>query len=85
MVEAASWEDPDSLRRTVGPSARPIGNNRVIFEIKGDDFRLVAEVRYANPAEGQNGIVYVHFVGTHAEYDRIDALTVTYVPPRNRP
>lgn len=85
VVEGASWGDPDSLRRSLGASARPIGNNRVIFEIKGDDFRLVAEIRYASPDQGQNGIVYVQFIGTHAEYDRIDALTVTRAAPRSRP
>ncbi len=47
-----------------------MGNNRVVFNIKGDTYRVVAAVEY------QFGIVYIRFVGTHEEYDRIDAATV---------
>lgn len=82
-VEAATWQNAGDVRTSMGPSARPIGQNRFVFEIKGNDFRLVAEIRYAGPAEDQNGIVYVQFVGTHAEYNSINALTVR--PPSRRP
>lgn len=77
VVEASVWPDAAAVRRTLGASARPIGTNRVVFKINGNAFRLIAEVRYADPARGFAGIVYVQFIGTHAEYDRIDALTVT--------
>jgi len=46
------------------PSASLLANNRVIFNIKGNDYRLVVTVRY------QGGIVVVEWVGTHAEYDK---------------
>jgi mRNA interferase HigB len=52
------------------PSARAIGANRIIFKIKGNTYRLIVSVHY------QKEIVYVRFLGTHSEYDRIDALTV---------
>ena len=45
-------------------------NNRVVFNIKGNDFRLVVTVRYTQ------GLMFVRFVGSHAEYDRIDAATI---------
>lgn len=47
-----------------------VANNRVVFKIKGNAYRLVVAVQY------QFGIVYIRFIGTHAEYDRIDAATV---------
>ena len=47
-------------------SASIVGANRVVFNIKGNDYRLVVMISY--PAR----IVYVRFVGTHAEYDAID-------------
>lgn len=59
------------MRQSV-PSASFVGGNRVVFNIKGNDYRLVAAVAYRFQA------VYIKFVGTHAEYDRIDALTVEY-------
>ena len=47
-----------------------LGENRVVFNIKGNRYRVVVHVRY------DLGRVYVRFVGTHAEYDRIDAQTI---------
>lgn len=47
-----------------------IANNRVVFNIKGNDYRLIVAVAY------RVRIVYVKFIGTHAEYDQIDAVTI---------
>jgi mRNA interferase HigB len=52
------------------PNARAIGKDRLVFDIKGNTYRLVVAVRY------DKGLVFVRFVGTHSEYDRIDAATV---------
>ena len=52
-------------------SASFCGNNRVVFNIGGNKYRLVVEVQYA--AE----IVWVKFVGTHAKYDKVDVETVS--------
>ena len=51
-------------------NASIIANNRVVFNVKGNEFRLVVEIGYAAR------IVYVLFIGTHAEYDRINAATI---------
>jgi mRNA-degrading endonuclease HigB of HigAB toxin-antitoxin module len=50
---------------------RPRSDNRVVFDIKGNTYRLVVQVRYAPLF-----LVFIRFVGTHAEYDRIDAATI---------
>jgi mRNA interferase HigB len=76
MFEAAQWRDADHLRSTSIFPARPIGDRRIIFNIKGNDYRVIVSVRYADMSRGLHGIVRVHFVGTHADYDRIDAATV---------
>jgi mRNA interferase HigB len=65
-VEAATWRNGHDIKSRF-PTADPIGANRVVFNIKGNDYRLVVVVHY------QAGVVTVRFVGTHAEYDCIDA------------
>jgi mRNA interferase HigB len=65
----ARWKRPADVkanRRNVSI----IANNRVVFNIKGNDYRLVVAMRY------DKQIMFVRFIGTHAEYDRIDATTV---------
>lgn len=62
-VEAASWETPQDIKDRY-PSASFIANNRVIFNIKGNSYRLVVAVRY------QHGLVVVDWIGTHAEYSK---------------
>ena len=65
-VEQADWAEPTQVRARF-PSASIVGGNRVVFRIKGNAYRLVVEVFY----KGRR--VFIRFVGTHAEYDRIDA------------
>lgn len=61
----ADWQRPaDILRRF--PSADVIPGNRIIFNIKGNHYRLIVKIHY------NTGVVYIRFVGTHADYDRID-------------
>jgi mRNA interferase HigB len=47
-----------------------VGNNRVVFNIKGNDFRLIVALAY------KLGVVYIKFIGTHAQYNTVDASTV---------
>jgi mRNA interferase HigB len=68
-VAHASWKSPADIK-AVYRSASFIANNRVVFNIKGNRYRLVVVAKY------QYDIVYIRFVGTHEEYARIDAATV---------
>ena len=70
MVQDAAWSGPADVRAAFG-SADFLPGSRVVFDIKGNKYRLIAQVRY-----GPLYLVYIRFVGTHAEYDRIDAKKV---------
>ena len=65
----ASWATPQQIKNHYA-SASFVGSNRVVFNTKGNHYRLIAAVTYRFQA------VYIKFVGTHAEYDRVDAATV---------
>ena len=68
-ARTAEWRSPLDVKRRCA-NASIVGKNRVVFNIKGNDYRLVAAIQY------QAGVVAIHFFGTHAEYDKIDAETV---------
>ncbi len=65
----AEWKQPADIKAQYR-SASILKNRRVVFNIKGNDYRLIVAVAY------RVGVVYVKFVGTHAQYDAIDAETV---------
>jgi mRNA interferase HigB len=67
----AQWQSPDELKRQF-PKASVIANNRIVFNIAGNAFRLIVSFNYKFQAG------YIKFFGTHAEYDRIDAATVDH-------
>lgn len=62
-VGRARWTSPHDVKRDF-PSADTLGDNRLIFNIKGNSYRLVVKAKY------QNGLVLIEWVGTHAEYDK---------------
>jgi mRNA interferase HigB len=68
-VSRAEWSSFADIRAAYG-SADVVAGNRVIFNIGGNKYRLVVKVAY------KCGKVFVRFVGTHAEYDKIDAKTI---------
>lgn len=68
-VRRARWLNPVDVKRSFN-SADPVGDGRMVFDLAGNRFRIVAVIRYG-PA-----IVYIRFVGAHAAYDRIDARKV---------
>ena len=64
----ADWNTPNDVQAQHG-NARIVGSNRIVFNSKGNDFRLIAAIGYAT------GIGCIRFVGTRSDYDRIDATT----------
>jgi mRNA interferase HigB len=65
----AKWRRPQDIKDQFA-SASICGNDRVVFNVGGNKYRLVVEVQY------QAGIVWVKFIGTHSQYDRIKVETV---------
>ena len=65
----AVWRTPQDIRQRYA-SASFVGHNRVVFNIKGNDYRLIVAVAYRFQA------IYIKFIGTHRQYDAIDADTV---------
>lgn len=65
----ANWCTPADIKAHFG-SASILKERRVVFNIKGNDYRLVVSVAY------RFGAIYIKFVGTHQQYDAIDADTV---------
>jgi len=68
-VIEASWNGPNDIKEQFH-SASIVGNNRVVFNIKGNKYRLVVAIKY------DFKIVYIRFLGTHKEYDAIDARSI---------
>ena len=69
QAQRAQWRSPSELLADY-PRASAVGSNRAVFRIKSNDYRLVVEVNY------RRGIIFIRFIGTHAEYDHIDAREV---------
>jgi len=65
-VEAAHWARPSDLKAQF-LNASILRDGRSVFNIAGNKYRLVAWINYPH------GVLYIRFVGTHAEYDRINA------------
>lgn len=68
IASHARWNNPEDVRAS-HPRASILKAGRVVFDVKGNDYRLVAAVNYAA------GVLVIRFFGTHADYDKIDAET----------
>jgi len=68
-AKRASWKTPADIRNGYS-NASIVGNNRVVFNIRGNQYRLVVAVNYTS------GIIYIRFIGTHRDYDKIDVATI---------
>ncbi len=66
IAQASNWKMPADVK-AAHPKASILKGGRVVFNIKANDFRLVALVQY------RDGVLMIRFFGTHEEYDRIDA------------
>ena len=65
-VSKTNWENPNELKRDY-PHASILENNRIVFNIKGNKYRLVVKVNF------EYKIMWIRFIGTHGEYDKINA------------
>ncbi|MDE2377022.1 type II toxin-antitoxin system HigB family toxin [Bradyrhizobium sp.] len=72
VVAKARWANPADIKRQFGGTVDFVGDNWVIFDLGGNKYRLIAYVSFTF------GRVLVKFIGTHAEYDRIDPETVSW-------
>lgn len=68
-AKRADWKTPSDVKATYR-NASFVKNNRVVFNIKGNSYRLVAAINY------QYGIVYIRFIGTHQTYNKINVATI---------
>jgi len=68
-VRKSNWTCFTDVKKTFN-SAENIGNQRCVFNIKGNDYRLVAVIKFTIR------FVYIRFIGTHAEYDKIDCKNI---------
>ena len=62
----SEWKNPNDVKLEY-PTASIITGNRVVFNIKGNSYRLIVKISY------EHQMVWIRFIGTHAEYDKIDA------------
>ena len=69
IAEKSQWKRPEDVKKS-HPKASILKGGRVVFNIKANDYRLIALVQY------QNGVMMIRFFGTHEEYDKVDAETV---------
>ena len=68
-VKQADWNQPSDIK-TKYRNASILKNRRVVFNIKSNDYRLVLSVAY------RFGAVYIKFIGTHSQYDAINAESI---------
>jgi mRNA interferase HigB len=66
VASQAEWNTPQDIKTDFGPAVDFVADNRVIFDIAGNKYRLIVHVSYRYKR------VLIKFVGTHAEYDKID-------------
>ncbi len=65
----ATWKNPNEIKREY-PSASILEDNRIVFNIKGNNYRLIIKINY------HYQMIWIRFIGTHAQYDKIDAAKI---------
>jgi mRNA interferase HigB len=66
IAENSTWATPEDVKKS-HPKASILKGGRAVFNIKGNDFRLIVLIQY------RAGVASIRFIGTHAEYDKVDA------------
>src|ERR1700741_3374670 len=72
IASKARWTGPAGIKRQFGTTVDFVGDNRVVFDLGGNKYRLIVHISYTF------GRMLVKFLGTHAEYDRIDPDTIKW-------
>ena len=70
VASRARWQSPQDVKAMFGATVDFVGDNRIVFDLAGNKYRLVVRVSYSFQR------VLIKFIGTHDEYDKIDAETV---------
>ena len=70
-AKKAKWKNSNEMKLNY-PSASVISGKRTVFNIKGNYFRLVADIEY------KIGVIFIIWFGTHAEYDKTNVKTISY-------
>lgn len=65
----ANWNNPSDVKKTYA-SASVLKGGRIVFNIKRNDYRLITKINF------EKQWMFIRFIGTHAEYDKIDAETI---------
>ena len=65
-TKSSRWKNPNDVKKTYA-NASVLHDNRVVFNIKGNSYRLIVKFNY------EREWAFIRFIGTHAEYDKIDA------------
>jgi len=76
-VSSKTWKKPIDIVRDFN-TARTIKNDRVIFGVNHNEYRLIAEINY------QKDWLFIKFIGTHAQYDKVDAETIDLFKSKNK-
>lgn len=69
VAQKADWKTPSEVKKTYG-NASILQEGRVVFNIAGNKYRLIVQINYPYR------VVYVRFVGTHKQYDKVNAQTI---------
>ena len=70
IAEQATWASPQDIKDAFGAAVDFVGDNRAIFDIGGNKYRLIVRISYLYKR------ILIKFIGTHAEYDKVNAETV---------
>ncbi|MEA1963088.1 MAG: type II toxin-antitoxin system HigB family toxin [Patescibacteria group bacterium] len=68
-IKKEEWKTPNDIK-TKYKNVSIVGNSRAVFNIKGNKYRLVVAIKY------KFKIIFIRFIGTHSEYDKIDAKNI---------
>src|SRR5579862_8188642 len=71
LASNADWKNFSEMKNTFN-SVDAVGNDRYVFNIKGNDYRLIALIIF------KVRTVFILFIGTHSEYDKVDASAITF-------